>query len=142
MIFRKDDIRFKEGFFIYFLMIITNTICAFLTKTYILLFISLLFVALAILNTKQFPDIITIDEEGIVCRNSEEIKWKYAWEDIAELQKFTRFRSPSIEIVVYVTREPEKKQLSGNYFQLSKKAKKALKTYYDKPIQKFKRYTQ
>ena len=136
MIFRKDDIRFKEGFLICFFMVFGNMICAFLTKTYFLLFISLLFVALAILNKKQFDDTIMMDEEGITCRTTEEIKWKYAWEDIAELRKITRFRSPSIEIIVYVTGEPEKKQLSGNYFQLSKKAKKALKTYYDKSIGK------
>lgn len=141
MKFRKDDIRFKEGYFIYFLIIITNTVCAFLMEIYILLFISLLFVALAVFNIKLFPEIITIDKKGVACRTSEEINWEYTWEDIAELQKYTRYRSPSIEIVVYVSREPEKLQLSGNYFQLSRKAKKALNTYYDKPIKKFKRYS-
>lgn len=141
MTFRKDSIRFYEGYFIYFLMITISLVCSFLTESYVFLLLAIPFVFFAIFNKKQFPDIITVDEKGIVCRTTEEVKWEYDWEDIAELQKFTRFRSPSIEIVVYVSREPEKLQSSDNYFQLSRKAKKALKTYYDHPIEKFKRYS-
>ena len=138
MSFRKDSILFSEGYVIYALMIITNLFCFYITQIEVFLLLIIPFIILTIFNAKRFSEIITIDKSGIICRTTEEIKWKYAWEDIAELQRFTRFRNPSIEIVVYMTHEPEKKQLSGNYFQLSKKAKKALKTYYDKPIQKFK----
>lgn len=88
-------------------------------------------VIIILVNPKLQNEFITIDETGIRCEKSGTQLWAYEWDRIAALKKSTRLQSPAVEVITYCkSGKPEPYSLPGQYFQLSRAAKKALKQYY------------
>lgn len=131
MIFRKDSLLFYQSEIIYIVM---ATLCFTLIPTLGLglsLAFAFLFIILIFVNCKLHSEFILIDETGILCQKSGKQLWKYAWEDIAELKKTSRFLMPSIDIIAYnQNRKPEQFAQINHYFQLNRVAKTAMKHYY------------
>lgn len=135
MIFRKDSLLFfqSEVFYIVF-VIVSLTLIPVLGIELSLLY-ALLFVILIVVNPWLHNEFITIDEIGISCHKSGKQIWAYEWNSIAKLQRSSRFRLPSIEIMIYSScTKPEQYHFSGHYFQLGRVAKKAIKQYEGKSI--------
>ena len=126
MTFRKDYLLLKQERICFICMIV---MCLFFIPTYgieISLVLELTFTILLLATPKLHNEHITIDEMGITCHTPKSQIWSYKWEDIAELKRSSRFRLPSMEVI------PKNSRLhapSNHYFQLSKKAKDALKKY-------------
>ena len=77
-------------------------------------------------------ELITIDENGIVCKRKDELLWSYDWDSIAWLKRGAYYRMPSVAVVTYDKfGVPGQYGIYGHCFQLSKAAKEALKKYYD-----------
>ena len=82
-------------------------------------------------SSKDFGEIITIDEHGISCEKAGKQLWDYDWDSIVELRKSKRFRTKAIDVIVYDKfGKPEPYALPGQYFLLGKTAKEAIKRYY------------
>lgn len=83
-------------------------------------------------NKKSFKEQITINKCGIACKEEGKLLWEYPWEQIAELRRGTRFRHPSIELILWdkTTGKPAITGALDTYFQLSREAKIALSRYY------------
>lgn len=132
MTFRKNCLMFRDmqisciiavvlGLVSY-TMILESWLCLFLTAILLIVFIA---------NPKQMNEYITINEEGIFCCKTDKQLWAYKWDSIAELKQSSRFRQPSVEIILYPSAiESENCHLSERYFQLGHVAKEALKKYY------------
>ena len=129
---------FRKNLFLYYEMNIYSAVllmaCLFLIPV-IGMIVSLLctlpFMMLLLLSAKLCDEFIAIDEMGISCYKSKELLWTYAWKEIAELKRSSRFRLPSVEIIRYdANGKKEPFAMSNEYFQLSSAAKKAIKQYY------------
>lgn len=131
MVFRKDSILHYE---IQIFSTIMVVVCLFLIPILggeLSLMCAFPFIILLLGNCKSNREYITINETGITCQVSGKQLWAYRWEHIAELRKSSRFRMPSIEVIVYSKNgEPEQFARPNHYFQLGKKAKDALRRYY------------
>lgn len=130
MTFRKDSITFYESqiAFVFFLILslyLMPTIGFGLSFIFIFIIFFILFV-----DPRLKSEFITINETGIFCCKSGEQIWAYTWDDIAELHRSSRFRQPSVEIVVYSSRKPGLYKITGDYFQLNRTARKAVEKYY------------
>lgn len=89
------------------------------------------FVILMLASPRLYDEFITINQAGIQCEKAEVLLWQYAWDSIAKLEKSSRFRMPSIEVIPYgKSGAPEPFRLPGHYFQLGRAARKAIKQYY------------
>lgn len=98
----------------------------------------LLFVVL-MMDHIQAHDIIVMNKDGIVCYKRKIPKWGYQWSEIKELQISSRFRNPSVEIVLKPDCDKSRTfDMHQHYFQLSFKAKKAIMQYYKWPIPRMK----
>lgn len=88
------------------------------------------FVILIFATSKICNEFITINDVGITCERTGIQLWFYDWENITELKKSVRFRSPSIEVIpCYCSGNPDYTNSLDHYFQLGRMAKKALKHY-------------
>lgn len=133
MRFRQNNILFWEG---NFTLIVCIAASIFL-MVYDVVFISALLIpSIALFITFIFhcfspKRMITINETGIMCHMRKKLCWNYRWTDIAELKISSRYRNPSIEIILV----PD--MLNGNentgeseaYFQLGLSARKAIKRF-------------
>lgn len=130
MTFRKNSLLFYESQTVY-------VIFAILCLTMIPMFgfelsflFSTLFLILVFINPRLYNEFVTINETGITCYKAGKRIWKYEWNSIAELQKSSRFRMPSLEIVIYDDfRDENSRVQTGHYFQLGKVAKNAINKY-------------
>ena len=130
MSFRKDSLMFFENQLLLMLFALLSISLIPFLGTLLPVSLSLVFSVLIIVNTRIQNEYVTINDIGIMCHKAGNLQWEYKWSDIADLQRSSRFRMPSIEILVYSTKASEKAQLSGDYFQLCRKAKDALRKYY------------
>lgn len=90
--------------------------------------ILLVMIACPIIDNKY----IVIDEKEIALLRKNHVLWRIELSEIREFKKSARFHSPSLEIVLKGYNFNHPKGLAGNkgyYFQLSKKAKQAIKEY-------------
>lgn len=76
----------------------------------------------------QNNELITINENGIVCKKSEKQIWAYSWDEIDRLERSNRFCRPSIEIVTLD--DPYQPARSNHFFELCRKAEEAMRLYY------------
>lgn len=94
-------------------------------------YLSLLFIACMLLTPLIHSEFITINEDGIFCHRKGKQIWNYKWSEIGKLKKSSRFRMPSVEIVIDGhMNEAVPYDFSEHYFQLSRKAHKAIVRYY------------
>lgn len=130
MTFRKNSLIFYESQIVY---IIFAILCLTMISMYgfvISLLFSGLFLILIFANPRLYNEFVTINEIGVSCCKAGKIIWQYEWDDIAKLQKSSRYLMPSLEIVIYDAEKTDSKVLTGNYFQLGKTAKEAVDKYY------------
>ena len=140
MLFRKDSLLFYE---LQIIAIVIAVLCLamipFLEAELALLcaLMFLIFVIIIFINPRIYNEYIIINEIGISCQKAGKQIWAYKWDEIVALQKGSRSRLPSMEIVVPSPcraldscRDIEHARCSGDYFQLCKAAKKALEQYY------------
>ncbi|MBQ4573049.1 MAG: hypothetical protein IJA80_07210 [Clostridia bacterium] len=131
MTFRKNCLLFYEVqiTFIILLLLALFLIPAIGLK-YTLL-IEVFFLLLILLNFKVHNEYITINETGIVCFRNKKVIWEYKWDSIVELRRSSRYLLPSIEIIISdSTKRINQFESLGYYFELNRKAKKAIKEYY------------
>lgn len=130
MVFRKNSLLFYEGEVIYIVFVIVSLTLIPILGIGLSLLCALTFVILIVVNPWLHNEFITIDEIGISCHKSGKQIWAYEWNRIAKLQRSSRFRLPSIEIMIYRScTKPEQYHFSGHYFQLGRVAKKAIRQY-------------
>lgn len=130
MTFRKNSLIFYESQIVY---IIFAILCLTMISIYgfvISLLFSGLFLILIFANPRLYNEFVTINEIGVSCCKAGKIIWQYEWDDIAKLQKSSRYLMPSLEIVIYDAEKTDSKVLTGHYFQLGKTAKQAVDKYY------------
>ena len=130
MTFRKNSLIFYESQIVY---IIFAILCLTMISIYgfvISLLFSGLFLILIFANPRLYNEFVTINEIGVSCCKAGKIIWQYEWDDIAKLQKSSRYLMPSLEIVIYDAEKTDSKVLTGHYFQLGKTAKQAIDKYY------------
>lgn len=141
MTFRKDDILYHETTICYAAFFLLGIVTVLLTGIYFLspLFSMFIFAVMVLPsglllrgNKKSFKEQITINECGIACKEEGKLLWEYPWEQIAELRRGTRFRHPSIELMLWdkTTGKPATAITRDTYFLLGKDAKIALSKYY------------
>ena len=132
MTFRKNSLLFYESQTVY---IIFAILCLTMVPMFgfeLSFLFSFLFLILVFINPRLHNEFVTINEIGIICYKAGERIWQYEWNSIAELQKSSRFRMPSLEIVIYDDFGDENSRVqTGHYFQLGKTAKNAINKYYD-----------
>lgn len=130
MTFRKNSLIFYESQIVY---IVFAILCLTMISMYgfvISLLFSGLFLILIFANPRLYNEFVTINEIGVSCCKAGKIIWQYEWDDIAKLQKSSRYLMPSLEIVIYDAEKTDSKVLTGHYFQLGKTAKQAVDKYY------------
>ncbi|MGM9603125.1 MAG: hypothetical protein ACI3W5_16255 [Faecousia sp.] len=92
------------------------------------------FVVLVLVSPLLEKECITINEDGIKCHKLGTQLWAFKWNEIAGLRRSSRFLLSSIEVITYSkSGKPEPFGTYDHYFQLGKKARKAVNQYY-KPI--------
>ena len=132
MIFRKDALLFYQTEMV---CIVVMILCLGLIPTLgvgLTLLYACPFLVLMLANPQIYKEFITINESGISCHKSGKQLWSYEWNGIAELRNSSRFRMPSIEVIAYKKcGEGEAFAVPNHYFQLGRKAKKAIKQYYN-----------
>ena len=98
----------------------------------LLLILSLCFFIMFLVKAPRlYNEFVSITEIGISCSKEGKELWAFKWDDISELRKCQRFRSPSISIITYDKHgKPNEFGDLTHYFQLGKEAKNALKKYY------------
>lgn len=131
MSFRKDRLLIVQQEIVLVFCAVLSILVIPLTGVVILsLLFMLMFIVLALVTPLTYGDIIIMNEDGIICKRANKQMWVHQWEDVAALQRSSRYRLPSIEIVVYIMHGGQMQtELSGHYFQLSKTAKSAIKQY-------------
>lgn len=130
MTFRKNSLMFYESQIVY---IVFAILCLTMISVYgfvISFLFSGLFLILIFANPRLHNEFVTINETGISCCKERKIIWQYEWDDIAKLQKSSRYLMPSLEIVICDAENTDSKVLTGHYFQLGKTAKQAINKYY------------
>lgn len=130
MSFRKNSLMFFENQLLLVLFTLLSVFLIPFLGALLPISLALVFSVLIIVNTRIQNEYITINDIGIMCHKAGNLQWEYKWTDIASLQLSSRFRMPSIEILVYSTKTSAQAQLSGDYFQLCRVAKDALREYY------------
>ena len=137
MSFRKNGIMFLERQIGIYVALVVG-ICILLYDITFLAFFSIpliLLIGVLIMDRIQADDIITLDENGIVCCKKKNPQWEYQWSEIEELQISSRYRNPSVEIVLKPNCDKRPTfDANQHYFQLSIKAKKAIMQYYRWPL--------
>lgn len=132
MTFRKNSLIFYESQTVY---IIFAILCLTMVPMFgfeLSFLFSFLFLILVFINPRLHNELVTINEIGIICYKAGERIWQYELNSISELQKSSRFRMPSLEIVIYDDFGDENSRVqTGHYFQLGKTAKNAINKYYD-----------
>ena len=131
MTFRRDDLLFREQIITNCIMFVLCVALIPLDRLGVFPYISLLFILLIASTPFVHNEFITIDAFGAVCKKRGEVLWSYRWEDIVRLKKSSRYRMSSVEIVTeIVSNEGTPYEYSEHYFQLGRKARKAIKMYY------------
>ena len=133
MTFRKDCLLFYEiQITLIILILVTLFLIPVIGFKYTFL-VEVFFSLLIMLNFNLHNEYITINEFGIICCQNEKKIWEYKWDSIVELRRSSRLLLPSAEIIIFDSnKKAESSQSSGYYFQLNRKAKKAIKKYYGK----------
>lgn len=131
MTFRKDSIMFIEHLGAFCAMV---TICITLLpidQLGVMPFFALCFAILAALTPVIHNELVTVNDEGIRCTQKGKVIWEYAWADIIKLKRSSRYRMPSVEIVIDDhANEVVPFEFSEHYFQLGRTARKAITLYY------------
>ena len=131
MTFRKDSLLFYQSEICYIVLLL---LCFFLVPMIGLglsLLYALPFMLLILVNPRMHNEFITINECGISCNKAGIQLWSYEWNNIAQLQKNSRYLLPTIEVITCnMSGELDLVFFSRNYFQLGRTAKKAIKKYY------------
>lgn len=132
MTFRKNSLIFYESQTVYIIFAILCLTMVPMFSFELSFLFSFLFLILVFINPRLHNEFVTINEIGIICYKAGERIWQYEWNRIAELQKSSRFRMPSLEIVIYDDFGDENSRVqTGHYFQLGKTAKNAINKYYN-----------
>ena len=80
-------------------------------------------------------EFVTVNNEGIRCTKKGKVMWEYTWENIIKLKRSSRYRMPSVEIVIdNHTNEIITYDFSEHYFQLGRTARKAIALYYQSKL--------
>lgn len=135
---KGDDMTFRKNCLLFYEIQITFIILLLLALFLIpaiglkhTLLIEVFFLLLILLNFKVHNEYITINEIGIVCFRNKKVIWEYKWDSIVELRRSSRYLLPSIEIIISdSTKRINQFESLGYYFELNRKAKKAIKKYY------------
>ena len=131
MTFRKDELLFREQIITCCVMCVLCGALIPLDDFGIFRYFSLLFILLIALTPFLHNTFITIDASGVICTKRGNVLWSYRWEDVVKLKKSSRYRMPSDEIVTkIVSNEVTPYEYSEHYFQLGRKARKAISMYY------------
>ena len=131
MTFRKNCLLFIEGQILCTFMIASCLATIPVLGFWFSLVLMIPFIALALVNPKIQNEYITIDDIGVRCFQGAALVWSYGWDDIAELRKSSRYKLPSIDVIVFDRfGKPEPYALDGQYFQTCKVARKAIDQYY------------
>lgn len=131
MTFRKDELLFREQIISYCVMLVVFIALMPLDSFGVFPYILLLFVLLIGLTPFIHNNFVTIDASGVICTKRGKVLWRYRWEDIVRLKKSSRYRMPSVEIVTeIVSNEVTPYEYSKHYFQLGRKARRAIRMYY------------
>ena len=141
MEFRKDEILFWEEQVLYYFGLVGCVAILWNDFTLWPIFVPILVVVIGLLISGFWghDEWIMINSQGISCRKGKHILWECEWAKIQDLQIGRRYRNPSIEIILYATNdEPKRAGTQQLYFQLSFRAKKAVKAYYGKPLSRMK----
>ena len=131
MTFRKHSTMFIEHLCWLCIMVIICIVCLPIDQFGIMPFFALCFIIFATLMPVIHNEYVTVDNEGIRCKKKGKVMWDYAWENIIELKKGSRYRRQSVEIVVdeyanYIGLNG----FSEHYFLLGRTARKAITLYY------------
>lgn len=131
MTFRKNALLFYESQICYFVFgLMSCMIIPFWGLGWALV-LAALFVVLLLINPKLHCELITINELGISCHKAGKQLWYFEWHNIVKLQRSSRFRMPSIEIILKNTPIMQNSIYSSDYyFQMGIAAKKAIEQYY------------
>ena len=140
MTFRKDVLTYYEFLVFVIFMIVLGlasivVVCPLTAESMPLisvLSVSLCFFIMFLVKAPRlYNEFVSITEIGISCSKEGKELWAFKWDDISELRKCQRFRSPSISIITYDKHgKPNEFGDLTHYFQLGKEAKNALKKYY------------
>lgn len=131
MTFRRDTLLFYQHGIICAAMAVLSLSLIPPLGLELSLLCALVFIVLAVLNPRIHNEFITINEQGILCHRAGEQLWAYKWDEIVALKRSSRFRLPSVDVIVYNKYgEAECFSHSDCYFQLGKLSKKAIDKYY------------
>ena len=130
MTFRKDSIMFAQHLCVFCIMAIIFGVLLLISHEWVVAVFVLCFVAFAALMPAVHNEFVTVDDEGIRCTIKDKVMWAYAWNDIIKLKQSSRYRMPSLEIVIDDhANEIVPFDHSVHYFQLGKTARKAIAQY-------------
>lgn len=135
MTFRKNSIMFVEHLSVLCIMAVISFVLLLMSHEWIMALFVLCFVAFAALMPVIHNEFVTVDSEGIRCAKKDKVIWVYTWNDILKLKRSSRYKMPSVEIVIDDhADEIVPYDHSIHYFQLGKTARKAMARYYKSHI--------
>lgn len=131
MTFRKNSIMFVEHLCVLCIMAVISIALLLMSQEWVMALFVLCFVAFAALMPVVHNEFVTVDSEGIRCAQKNKVIWGYTWNDIIKLKRSSRYKMPSVEIVIDDhANEIIPYDQSIHYFQLGKTARKAIAQYY------------
>ena len=131
MTFRKDSILFIEHLCGFSIMAIISIVLLLASQDWRMALLALCFVLFAALMPVIHNEYVTVNNEGIRCAKKGKVMWEYAWDDIIKLKRSSRYRLPSVEIIIDDhANEIVPYDHSIHYFQLGRTARKAIDQYY------------
>lgn len=134
MTFRKDSISFYTEFCFDCILALLTAVLAPTDPIGVFPYLSILFLIFAVLEFKIRGEFVTINDAGICCNRNGKPVWKYRWDEIIKLKRCSCNRLPCMAIVIDSnSNEVVPYDYSLHYFELGRKARKAVTQYYKQP---------
>ena len=127
MTFRQNEIFVKQ--FLWFSGLLTVVMAALFLRDQTLLLPLLVCLGMVLgpaVHVWRTEPMVTVDEWGVVCGDSERPMWAYSWGEIAQVRRITHLSSPAAQLIP--VDEPSR-NIPFLGFQLSRNAKNALRKY-------------
>ena len=133
MEFRKNISMFYQVQTISLILVVLSLFLYILHHTLFTFTLLVLCFLILILHPMINDEYILIDEQSISCYRKKRQMWSFCWSVIESLRYSRRYRHPTIEIVLKaetVLIGNGKKRSSGYFFQVNRKIKQAIISYF------------
>lgn len=127
MTFRQNEIFVKQ--FLWISRILTAVMAVLFLRDRAMLLPLLMCLGMLLgpaVHVWRTEPMVMVDEWGVVCGDPERPVWSYAWAQIAQVRRVTRFTSPAAQLIPV---DEPLQDIPFLGFQLSRRAKTALRKY-------------